>query len=111
MTELNIPSSQHVVDVSVIDSTARIKVPTGFFIKDTVKGHEILECPAYSFLIQHSTGKKVLFDLGLRPDVKSFPPIIVKGMSSLDMSAEKGIATILEEEGIAPGDIEAIIWR
>ena len=111
MTELNIPPSQHVVDISVIDSTAHIKVPTKYFIKDPVQGHEHFECPAYSFLIRHSSGKKVLFDLGLRPDVESFAPIIVKGISSLDMSAEKGVATILEEEGIAPGEIEAIIWR
>ena len=107
-----IPLSQNVVDVCVINSTARIRCPLGFFVKDPLLGHETLDCPSYVFLIENSQGKKVLFDLGVRKDKESFPPVIRSGLAGLQIDVEKDIATILKEDGrILPGDIDTIIWR
>ena len=109
---LGISPSQHVVGVCVIDSTARIRVPTRFFIQDPVPGHETLEVPAFVFLIQHPLGKKVLFDLGLRKDTESFSPVIKQGLTISPMTAHRDIAAILQEDGhIALGEIDSIIWR
>lgn len=109
---LQIPLSQKVVDVSVINSTARIRCPLGFFVKDALPGHETLDCPAYVFLVENSEGKKVLFDLGVRTDKESLPPVIRSGLAGLQIDVEKDIATILEEEGrVLPEKIDSIIWR
>ncbi|KAI0425647.1 beta-lactamase-like protein [Xylaria sp. FL1042] len=109
--KLNIPSSHHVVDVSVINSTTHVRGPLGFFVKDPLPGHETLDCPSFVFLIQHPSGKKVLFDLGLRKDTEAFPPIVRGGMAAFAMTAEKDVAQILQEDGkIALGEIDSIIW-
>ncbi|KAE8343119.1 hypothetical protein BDV24DRAFT_173468 [Aspergillus arachidicola] len=111
LRDLNIPPSQHIVDVCVIDSTADIRVPLEFFVKEPLPGHETLECPSYVFLVQSSRGKKVLFDLGLRVDTESFAPLIRKGIPGLSMHAEKDVAGILKEDGrYALSDIDSIIW-
>ena len=116
--ELNIPHSVQTVDVRVIDSTARIKIPIAGFIQDRIPGHEFLECPAYSFLVEHSSGQKVLFDLGVRKDIEGFPPVIldrIKQMIALNgaMPVESDIATILQqgESSVELETINAIIWR
>ncbi|KAM5344623.1 hypothetical protein ACJ41O_013158 [Fusarium nematophilum] len=114
----DIPASSTVVGVRVIDSTVLIRLPTAFFVKDQVKGHEFVECPAYAFLVEHPSGHKLLFDLALRKDLESFSPMIrsafqrqseVPGSSA---TVEKDVAGILKEEGsIELEDINAIIWR
>jgi hypothetical protein len=111
-TDLGIPLSQNVVDVSVVNSTARIRCPLAFFVKDPLPGHETLDCPAYVFLVENSQGKKVLFDLGVRTDKESFPPVIRSGLAGLQMDVEKDIATILKEDGrVVPSEIDSIILR
>ncbi|KAH8803591.1 beta-lactamase-like protein [Xylogone sp. PMI_703] len=109
--DLGIPPSQHVVDVSIINTTTHVRGPLGFFVKDPLTGHETLECPSFAFLIQHPSGKKVLFDLGLRKDVESFPPVIREGMTDFSMVAEKDVAQILQEDGkVGLDEIDSIIW-
>ncbi|KAF9872956.1 hypothetical protein CkaCkLH20_09466 [Colletotrichum karsti] len=109
---LSIPASQNVVDVSIIDSTARIRVPMASFVKNPLPGHEWLECPAFVFLVEHPSGKKALFDLGVRKDIDGFPPAILsvmKGRFTIDV--EKDIATILKEDGrVGLDEINSIIW-
>lgn len=64
---LNIPSSSAVVDVSVIDTTARIEgLPAAMFFGASIRGHEKLNTPTFSFLIEHNaSGTRLLFDLGV----------------------------------------------
>jgi hypothetical protein len=111
LLNLNIPPSQHTVDVCVIDSTADIRVPLEFFVKDPLPGHDTLKCPSYVFLIESPLGRRVLFDLGLRVDKVSLPPVIRKGIPGLIMDAERDIATILQGGRYALDDIDSIIWR
>lgn len=108
---LEFPSSERVVNVSVINSTARIRCPLGFFVQDPLPGHETLNCPAFVFLIEGPQGKKVLFDLGVRTDKESLPPVIRSGLAGLQMDAEKDVAKILQAHGISPAEIDSIIWR
>jgi hypothetical protein len=67
---LNIPPSNAVVKVSVIDTTTHVKgLPTSLFFEPAIKGYDVLDCPAYCFLIEHeASGKKLLFDLGVPKD-------------------------------------------
>ncbi|KAG5765643.1 hypothetical protein H9Q72_006288 [Fusarium xylarioides] len=115
---LDLPASPNVVGVRIIDSTVRLRVPMVMFIKKPLAGHEFLECPAYSFLIEHSSGQTLLFDLALRKDLNSFPPAILAGLQEQSkipgagVTIEKDVASILQDEGsIRLSDVDAIIWR
>ncbi|KIW88092.1 uncharacterized protein Z519_11202 [Cladophialophora bantiana CBS 173.52] len=68
--------------VSIIDTTSRIQAPVGLFMHPAIPGHEHLNAPAFSFLIeQQKSGRKILFDLGLRKDWQSHPPAVLKLIS------------------------------
>ncbi|OCL06121.1 Metallo-hydrolase/oxidoreductase [Glonium stellatum] len=110
--ELNIPESSSTVKISVIDSTARLSLPFSHFLTPTLKGKESIGGPAYSTLIEHPSGRKVLFDLGVRKDWENMAPIIVGTAKKAGWSikVEKNVAEILEERGLRTEDIEAVIW-
>lgn len=112
---LDIPSSMSTVVVHIIDSTSRLQgIPTAIFMEPSIKGFEELRCPAYSFLIEHpDDGRKLLFDLGVRKDWENLAPTIQKNIShwNAKVIVEKGVAEILEEGGVGPQEVEAIIWR
>ena len=111
---LNIPSSQSTVIVHVIDTTARLQVPSRIVLEPEIKGFDTLDAPTFSFLIEHPTsGRKVLFDLGMRKDWENLAPVIVRQIENAGtkVNVEKGVADILNDGGVKPEAIEAIIWR
>ena len=78
------------------------------------KGLDYLNCPAFSFLIEHPvSGRKYLFDLGVRQDWQNGPRTIVERIKNggWQVTVEKGVADILLDGGIDPNEIEGIIWR
>ena len=112
---LNIPDSKAVVNVHIINSTSRIKgIPYSVFMEPSYKGLDTLDAPAFSFLIEHQTsGRKLLFDLGVRKDWENLPPTLIEHIKDFGctVTVEKGVAEVLQAGGVAPKDIEAIIWR
>ncbi|KAH7184169.1 hypothetical protein BKA60DRAFT_602822 [Fusarium oxysporum] len=95
---LEVPYSQHVVDVSVINSTTFVHCPLNFFLKNPLPGHKNLECPSFIFLVWHPSGKK------------SFPPIVQERISKYTLNI-KDITQILQEDGtILLDKINSIIW-
>lgn len=111
---LNIPRSQSIVIVHVIDTTTRMQVPSRIMLEPEIKGFDILDAPAFSFLIEHpASGRKVLFDLGMRKDWENLAPAIVRQIRNVGtkVTVEKGVADILNDGGVKPDAIEAIIWR
>lgn len=113
--DLSIPPSTSTVNIHVINTTSHIsKIPTSLFVEPQYKGFEFLDCPAYSFLIEHPpTGRKFLFDLGVRKDWQNYSARIASRIKDegWTVEVEKGVAEILQEGGVMPGDIEGIIWR
>ncbi|CAD6567914.1 MAG: hypothetical protein ASARMPREDX12_000839 [Alectoria sarmentosa] len=111
---LNIPNSESTVNVHIINTTSRItKIPFSIFTTPSYKGLDYLDCPSFSFLIEHaSSGRKLLFDLGVRKDWENMPMVIVQRIKdgAWKVTVEKGVAEILQEGGVAPKEIEAIIW-
>lgn len=69
--------------------------------------------PCKSFLIEHPSGKKVLFDLGMVRDYTSLNPDWQGIMERGEMVLERGleVPTILGGGGYDLADISAIIWR
>lgn len=111
--DLHIPPSETAVSVRIINTTAHItNVPYDLFVTPHIQGADTLSCPAYSFLIEHPSSRKLLFDLGVRKDVDNLAPSIVSRMRQDNWGAatEKDVREILEEDGVSPDDIEGIIW-
>ena len=112
--DLHIPSANSIVQVSIIDTTTHIGgIPNGLFMVPPIPGYEYLNCPSYSFLIEHSSGRKILFDLGVRKDWDNLAPKVFNRLkeSDWDIRVPKDVREILEEEGIDPGTVDGIVWR
>jgi glyoxylase-like metal-dependent hydrolase (beta-lactamase superfamily II) len=109
--EFPVPSSSSVVDVRIIDTTTKILGQLNL-ITPVIKGNEWVEMPSYAFLVEHSSGRKLLFDLGNRTDWEKLPPMIVGYIRDHEwkINVEQGVADQLEEHGVSRKSIEAIIW-
>ncbi|KAL1303361.1 hypothetical protein AAFC00_006758 [Neodothiora populina] len=111
---LNIPQSDSIVKVSIIDSTSWVNIPMDPFLGPHYKGKDRMTGPTYSFFIQHSSGKRILFDLGVRPDWENYSPVLVEKFKKMewDIGAKKNVASILQEDGInvKSGAIDAVVW-
>ncbi|QMW42500.1 metallo-beta-lactamase superfamily protein [Aspergillus flavus] len=68
--------------------------------------------PAFSFLIEHSSGRKLVFDLGIRKDWENYAPKIAEYIPTTGYKIEvtQHVADILEEHGVKAKDVEAVIW-
>ena len=71
-----------------------------------------LDMPSYSFVIEHPSGRKLLFDLGLRKDWCNLPPATLGFLEQAgwQVEAKKNVSEVLEEGNISLSDIEAVIW-
>ena len=101
--------------VQIIDTTAQIQGPVHVFAYPEIYGHKFLRVPCLSFLVEQvSSGRKVLFDLGLRKDYKNSPPAVMGIINSpgWEIEIEKSPSEILQGNGVdvAGGAIEAIVW-
>ena len=111
--DLHIPPSDATVSVRIINTTLHItNMPVDLFVTPHIQGHDTLSCPAYSFLIEHPSSRKLLFDLGVRKDPENLAPVIISRIrqENWGCATEKDVREILEEGGVALDDIEGIIW-
>lgn len=99
---------------AVIDTTSWISaLRTTLFFEPPIKGYEELSVPSYSFLIEHPSGRKLLFDLGIRKDWENLSPTILGLMEKLGPAkaeVKKDVREQLEEHGVSGSSIEGIIW-
>ncbi|KAI9738398.1 MAG: hypothetical protein M1834_008901 [Cirrosporium novae-zelandiae] len=109
---LGIPSSEATVNVRIIDSTARVRVPKDMFLSPKISGHTHVNCPTFSFLVEHASGRRILFDLGGKKDWTNLAPVVVKQLTAVNatITIEKNVVEILEENGVKAESIEAIVW-
>ncbi|KAL2825380.1 beta-lactamase-like protein [Aspergillus pseudoustus] len=113
MDRLSLPNGSTAVDVGIIDSTARLTVPAAHLLAPTTGLDNLtLTAPSYSFLIQHPTGRKVLFDLGLRKDWWNLTPSTAHFLrtSGWKLEAAKNVSEILQGNGESLSAVEAVIW-
>ncbi|KAL2862471.1 MBL fold metallo-hydrolase [Aspergillus lucknowensis] len=71
-----------------------------------------LTAPSYSFIIEHPSGRKILFDLALRKDWSNLPPATGGFLRTLGwkVDAPKNVSDILQDHGTSLADIDAVIW-
>lgn len=71
------------------------------------------DMPSWSFLIEHSSGQKLLYDLGVPKAWHLFSPCILQIIegSSSELTVEDDVIDILKTNGIEADQISGIIWR
>lgn len=108
---MDIPASQETVTVRIIDTTCRIDAPNDF-VEPRIKGTERLDCPSFAFLIEHNSGRKLLFDLGVRKDIDKLPPAIQNYFEhgKVRVSVEDDVHSLLVSNQFDPQEVEGIIW-
>lgn len=87
----------------MFDTTALMTIRSQSFIQPLQPGHELINVTDVGFLIEHqASGKKVLFDLGVRKDYWNLPVTIQKRLGDVipSLSVDKDATEILEEKGI-----------
>lgn len=112
---VQIPRSKNIVNLSIINTTSSITVPTYPFVTPAIEGHDAWTVPSYSFLIRNEAQKRtVLFDLGVRKNHENLAPALAEKLKSQNfrIKVEKGVREILDDHGVdTSGEyIEAIIW-
>jgi hypothetical protein len=84
------------------------------FMAPAVPGLETFpSSPSHSFLLEHPSGRRVVFDLGIRKDYQNYAPKIAAYIPTTNykIDVEKNVAEILEDGGVSLRSVEAVIWR
>ncbi|KAJ5521066.1 hypothetical protein N7463_001519, partial [Penicillium fimorum] len=110
---LNVPPGS-CASIKMIDNNSRLaNIPTAVAFGPPISNFEYLPAfPSFSFLIENSQRRKVLYDLAIRPDWRNLSPVTVNRLeaTSWRLSADSHVIDILKENGVAGKDVEAIIW-
>ncbi|KEF55089.1 uncharacterized protein A1O9_08742 [Exophiala aquamarina CBS 119918] len=110
---LNIPGSSVSISVKIIDASTISNVPAQALFTPLVPGFTTAAAaPSFCFLLEHPSGQKVLFDLGIRKDWQNLAPAIVERFKKVghQPSAEKNVSEVLDEAGVGKENINAVIW-
>jgi hypothetical protein len=117
----------HALDFTIPTSAATVKVqmlkaltatlPLSLFAAEdpNVATDANTDLIGSAFLLEHSSGRRVMFDIGIRKDTENLAPAILKTFANPDGSfpfkVEKDIPTQLKEGGIELDTIDTVIWR
>ncbi|CRK19589.1 hypothetical protein BN1723_017793 [Verticillium longisporum] len=107
-----IPKGTYTCNLSMIDTSCYLTVPADTLVQPPIKGHELLNLPTFSILIQHrSSGRQLLFDLGCRKDFWNLPAPIadVIDLKVPGIRVDSDLADILVKGGTDIKKIEAAI--
>jgi glyoxylase-like metal-dependent hydrolase (beta-lactamase superfamily II) len=111
MTSQSLPApceGQPYFDVSVLEG-GLLDLKDEMFITNAEPG-KVNCAPSLSFLLTHSlTGKKVVFDLGIRKDWENYSPIIVKSIKeAFPIYVKQDVPESLSKGGISPDDVDFV---
>ncbi|KAJ7646950.1 beta-lactamase-like protein [Roridomyces roridus] len=110
----NIPQSNALVTVKAFDvGSMSLANSTHSFYLPVLPGRETITAPMYAFLVEHqATGKRVMFDLGIRKDPSNLAPSLgaafVSGAYQLNQTRD--ILQQLQDGGITLASIDTVIW-
>lgn len=108
-----LPKGQTTVKVAFICSAVLTGIPMSRFAKPSIRGLDMFDkVPSFSFFIEHPSGKRILFDLGVRRDWENLSPVLVQRIREAGWTADAAmdVPGILEENGISLQSISTVIW-
>jgi glyoxylase-like metal-dependent hydrolase (beta-lactamase superfamily II) len=87
-----------------------LTLPEHFFCADQHDKTIRNTVPSLSFLLQHPSGKRIIFDLGMRRDPTQYLPQIQSHLQSRQpITTLPDVAASLRAGDLEPGDIDAVI--
>lgn len=98
----------------MIDTSGVMVVNAKSFIEPVQKGHELLTMYVAAFLIEHpASGRRIMFDLGIRKEYWKLPAALQKRLGSLipALRVDKDTTEILQENGIKLNEICKLLER
>ncbi|KAI1789711.1 Metallo-hydrolase/oxidoreductase [Ganoderma leucocontextum] len=101
--------NQAYVDVSALEAGI-IHLPLQLFIKGASPS-DVSVCPSLAFFICHiPSGNSVVFDLGLRRDVASYPTVVQEHIAKwMPVTVPQSVDESLAKGGINPKDVQRVI--
>ena len=84
------------------------------FMEPPIDGLDTFESvPSLCFLLEHPSGRKLVWDLGIRKDYTNYATKIAEYIPTTGYSIDvtKNMSEILEDGGVRLEEIEAVIWR
>lgn len=111
---VDLPSGEAVIEVKLINPVNFGPAIINRFMAPPVPGLDTFKTsPSLSFLLEHPSGRKVVFDLGIRKDYCNYSAKITSYLptTNYNIEVEKNVAEILEDGGVCLDDVEAVVWR
>ncbi|KAF7365312.1 Metallo-beta-lactamase superfamily protein [Mycena venus] len=113
--ELGIPVSNGTVSLKVFNVAPDMRtfsLPSGAVMHPVLPGHEAFRAPIFASLIEHAaSGRRVMFDLGVRRDLENAAPRIVQLIKDAGtVLLDRDISELLIDDGVDLGSINAVIW-
>ena len=114
LRSLQIPDGTVTITTKVIDLTTISGSSANSLYYPPIQGVErVRSVPSLSFLLEHPSGKKLLFDLGVPKDITVLGPEVADRLKKVGhrIEVEKDVVEVLEENNIKRDEINAVIWR
>lgn len=111
---VELPAGQQIVTVKLINPVNFGPAILSRFMAPAVPGLETFATsPSHSFLLEHPSRRKLVFDLGIRKDYENYSANIAAYIptTKYNIDVEKNVVDILEDGGVKAQEIEGVIWR
>ncbi|KAF6827224.1 metallo-beta-lactamase superfamily protein [Colletotrichum plurivorum] len=108
-----LPEGQQTISVKLINPVNFGPAILKRFMAPDVPGLETFKTsPSLCFLLEHPSGRKLVWDLGIRKDYNNYAPSITSYLPTTNYNIEvtKNVVDILEESQIGREEVEAVIW-
>ena len=80
------------------------------FVQDTDPG-EIRKVPSMSWLIEHESGQRVIFDLGVRKDIENYTPAVYHRLQHIVKSEVlSDVFDSLNEVNLGTSHIDTVVF-
>jgi hypothetical protein len=113
-SSITLPSGHKTITVKLINPVNFGPAILSRFMAPAVPGLDTFKTsPSHSFLLEHDSGRKLVFDLGIRKDYQNYAPKIAQYIptTNYDVQVSKNVVEVLQEGGIKANEVEAVIWR
>lgn len=101
-------ANQAYIEVSALEAGLLQLIHTRF-IAGSQPGESTM-CPSLAFLLRHSTSKELLvFDLGIRRDLTSHPPIVQEIIADRTITTPQSVEDSLRKGGTNPEEVRTVI--
>ncbi|PIA92707.1 hypothetical protein CB0940_03935 [Cercospora beticola] len=110
---VSIPDGDITVTVKLINPVTFGPAKLSRLMQPDVPFLEVFEaCPSFSFLLEHPSGKKLVWDLGIRHDYMNSAPTVASyiSKSGYNIQVQGHVADTLSDNGVDLNDVEAVIW-